>query len=119
MLFPTFFSTTYKALAVTMTNSSGKIMDVIVGHSYSVAGHDNPVFVVGLNCYRASQKYVLTHASFTLNFEKIKQFYSGFLAISLSSRLTMMNLTLFARIILLQQDFWRSWTLNTPIYGRI
>ena len=109
MLFLTFFSTTYKALAVTMTNSSGKIMDVIVGHSYSVAGHDNPVFVVGLNCYRASQKYILTHTSFTPKFEKIKQFYSGFFAISLSSRLKKMKLYYFARMILLQQDFWRSW----------
>jgi hypothetical protein len=54
-------------------------MDIVVGKSYMVAGYDNPVFVVGLNCYYASQKYVhYTRAHYT----QIRKNYNFIIRIS-------------------------------------
>ena len=66
-------------------------MDIVVGKSYMVAGYDNPVFVVGLNCYYASQKYVTTHAHTTHKFEKFTILLSGFHAILLNMKLEKMR----------------------------
>ena len=67
-------------------------MDIVVGKSYMVAGYENPVFVVGLNCCYAYHKSMYTtHAHTTHKFEKFTILLSGFHAILLNMKLEKMR----------------------------